>query len=81
MIISDLNHLETVAESQGVIGGWTFAFSVFNKADVDQKALAYAYSGKATANKGNADASASAYATNYSVIDQSNKVTDIAIDP
>jgi len=79
MIISDLNHLETVAELDVLGAGVNF--SVFNIANVCQDAYAIACGGKATANKGCASANTNANATNTSVLIQSNCVSDLAIDP
>ncbi len=79
MIISNLNHFETVAEADVLGAGVNF--SVFNTANVSQYANAYAIGGKATANKGGASANTIATATNTSVLVQSNCVQDLAIDP
>jgi hypothetical protein len=79
MLISDLNHFETVAEA--VVLGAGVNFSVFNTANLCQNAYAYACGGKATANKGGAYANTNANATNTSVLYQSNCVSDLAIDP
>ncbi|WP_017721423.1 hypothetical protein [Kamptonema formosum] len=79
MIISDLNHFETVAEA-GVVGAGV-NLSAFNIADVCQTAFSTALGGKATANKGSAYADTTAISTNSSMLYQSNNIQDVAIDP
>jgi hypothetical protein len=85
MLISDLNHFETVAETvvmgAGCVPVAGVNFSVFNTANLSQYANAYAIGGKATANKGGAYANTNANATNTSLLYQSNCVSDLAIDP
>ncbi|WP_017721420.1 hypothetical protein [Kamptonema formosum] len=88
MIISELNHFETVAESDVVGAGYSYNppvsgvnLSAFNTAWVSQYATSFALGGKATANKGSAYANTTAISTNTSVLVQSNNVQDVAIDP
>ena len=79
MIISDLNHFETVSETDVVGAGVNL--SAFNTAWVSQYATSFALGGKATANKGSAYANTTAISTNTSLLSQCNNVQDVAIDP